>query len=65
MLAEDFKPNRISKAKEKIKEFISLRPKDRVGMIVFGEKAFVLLLQALVEQFEMENDFLIEMVMLG
>jgi Ca-activated chloride channel family protein len=43
MLAEDFKPNRILKAKEKIKEFINLRPEDRIGMIVFGEKAFTLL----------------------
>jgi len=43
MLAEDFKPNRITKAKEKIKRFISLRPEDRVGMVVFGEKAFTLL----------------------
>ena len=43
MLAIDFKPDRISKAKEKIKRFISLRPEDRVGMVVFGEKAFTLL----------------------
>ena len=43
MLAIDFKPDRITKAKEKIKKFISLRPDDRVGMVVFGEKAFTLL----------------------
>ena len=43
MLAEDFKPNRIMKAKEKIKQFIELRPEDRIGMVVFGEKAFTLI----------------------
>lgn len=43
MLAEDFKPNRIEVAKEKIKNFISLRPEDRIGIIMFSEKVFTLL----------------------
>lgn len=43
MLAEDFKPNRLEVAKEKIAEFIKLRPKDRIGIIMFSEKAFTLL----------------------
>lgn len=43
MLAEDFKPNRLEVAKLKIGEFIDLRPTDRIGLIVFSEKAFTLL----------------------
>lgn len=43
MLAEDFKPNRLEVAKDKIAEFIKLRPKDRIGIIMFSEKAFTLL----------------------
>ncbi len=43
MLAEDFKPNRLEVAKKKIEEFIKLRPKDRIGIIMFSEKAFTLL----------------------
>lgn len=43
MLAVDFKPNRIEKAKEKIREFIKLRPTDRIGIVMFSEKAFTLL----------------------
>jgi len=43
MLAEDFKPNRLEVAKKKIAEFIKLRPKDRIGIIMFSEKAFTLL----------------------
>lgn len=43
MLAEDFPPNRLVVAKEKIREFIKLRPTDRIGIVVYGEKAFTLL----------------------
>jgi len=43
MLAEDFAPNRLEVAKKKIYEFIKLRPKDRIGIIIFSEKAFTLL----------------------
>jgi Ca-activated chloride channel family protein len=43
MLAEDFKPNRLEVAKEKIAEFVKLRPTDRIGLIIFSEKAFTLL----------------------
>jgi Ca-activated chloride channel family protein len=43
MLAEDFSPNRLEVAKEKIAEFVALRPTDRIGIIIFSEKAFTLL----------------------
>ncbi len=43
MLANDFKPNRLEVAKQKIKDFVKLRPKDRIGLIMFSEKAFTLL----------------------
>jgi Ca-activated chloride channel family protein len=43
MLAEDFKPNRLEAAKSKIAEFVKLRPRDRIGIIMFSEKAFTLL----------------------
>ncbi len=43
MLAEDFKPNRLEVAKKKIREFISMRPTDRIGIVIFSEKAFTLL----------------------
>ncbi|MBT7608513.1 MAG: VWA domain-containing protein [Bacteriovoracaceae bacterium] len=43
MLAEDFVPNRLEAAKIKILEFVKLRPKDRIGIIMFSEKAFTLL----------------------
>ncbi|WP_127715262.1 VWA domain-containing protein [Halobacteriovorax sp. HLS] len=43
MLAEDFTPNRLEVAKEKIGEFVALRPTDRIGIIMFSEKAFTLL----------------------
>lgn len=43
MLANDFDPNRLEAAKEKIKEFIKLRPTDRIGIIIFSEKIFTLL----------------------
>ena len=43
MLAEDFKPNRLESAKKKMTEFVSLRPKDRIGIVIFSEKPFTLL----------------------
>jgi Ca-activated chloride channel homolog len=43
MLAEDFKPNRLEVAKQQILDFIKLHPTDRIGIIVYAEKAFTLL----------------------
>lgn len=43
MLAEDIKPNRLEVAKEKIREFVRLRPTDRISVIIFSEKVFTLL----------------------
>lgn len=43
MLAEDLKPNRFEAAKQKIQEFVSLFPKDRIGIVIFAEKVFTLL----------------------
>lgn len=43
MLAEDFKPNRLEAAKSKIREFIDLKPADRIGLIMFSERVFTLL----------------------
>ncbi len=43
MLAEDFKPNRLEVAKENIKNFISLRPTDRIGIIIFSREVFTLM----------------------
>lgn len=43
MLADDFKPNRLEVAKNKILEFTELRPTDRIGIVTFSEKAFTLL----------------------
>jgi Ca-activated chloride channel family protein len=43
MLANDFQPNRLEAAKRKILEFVDLRPSDRIGIIMFSEKAFTLL----------------------
>ena len=41
MAAEDLKPNnRLEVAKETMKEFISLRKHDRIGLIVFGTDAY-------------------------
>ncbi len=40
MLAEDFKPNRIEAAKELAIEFISGRPGDRIGLVVFAGESF-------------------------
>lgn len=43
MLATDFKPNRLEVAKQKIAEFVDMRPRDRIGIVMFSEKAFTLL----------------------
>jgi Ca-activated chloride channel family protein len=43
MLAEDFAPNRLESAKKKIREFVKLRPTDRIGIVMFSERAFTLL----------------------
>ena len=40
MLAEDFKPNRIDAAKEIGMEFVSSRPDDRMGLVVFSGESF-------------------------
>jgi Ca-activated chloride channel homolog len=40
MLAEDFKPNRISAAKDVAIEFVSGRPDDRMGLVVFSGESF-------------------------
>jgi Ca-activated chloride channel family protein len=43
MLAIDFEPNRLEAAKRKIREFVDLKPSDRLGIVIFSEKAFTLL----------------------
>lgn len=43
MLAEDLKPNRLEVAKEKIRDFVRLRPTDRISVITFAEKVLTLL----------------------
>lgn len=43
MLAEDFEPNRLEAAKQKITQFVDLMPTDRIGIIMFSEKVFTLL----------------------
>ncbi|MBL7766963.1 MAG: VWA domain-containing protein [Chitinophagaceae bacterium] len=40
MLAEDFSPNRIEAAKKVAKEFISNRPTDRIGLVIFSGESF-------------------------
>jgi len=40
MLAQDFKPNRIEAAKDIAIEFISGRPYDRIGLVVFSGESF-------------------------
>lgn len=43
MLAEDIKPNRLEVAKERIRDFVRLRPTDRIAVVIFSEKVFTLL----------------------
>ena len=40
MLAKDFKPNRLEKAKEILKTFVEKRSGDRLGLVVFGGDAY-------------------------
>ncbi len=40
MLAEDFKPNRLEAAKNDAIKFISGRPNDRIGLVVFSGESF-------------------------
>lgn len=40
MLAEDFKPNRIEAAKNTAIDFISERPTDRIGLVIFAGESF-------------------------
>ncbi len=40
MLARDFKPDRLEAAKNVADEFISRRPNDRVGLVIFSGEAF-------------------------
>lgn len=42
MLAEDFKPNRLEAAKAVAMDFLSLRPNDRIGLVVFSGESFTL-----------------------
>jgi len=42
MLAEDFVPNRLSKAKQEIKSLMSIMDGDRIGLVVFAGEAQVL-----------------------
>jgi len=42
MLAEDFSPNRLEKAKQEIKGFMRLLQGDRIGLVVFAGEAQVL-----------------------
>ncbi len=43
MLAEDIRPNRLEVAKERIRDFVRLRPTDRISIVIFSEKVFTLL----------------------
>jgi len=43
MLADDIVPNRLEVAKTRLKEFAALKPKDRIGIILFSEKPYTLL----------------------
>lgn len=40
MSADDFEPNRLTAAKRVIAQFISQRQADRIGLVVFAERAF-------------------------
>jgi Ca-activated chloride channel homolog len=41
MNAEDFRPNRITAAKEVLKQFIKGRTQDRIGLVVFAGKSYL------------------------
>lgn len=40
MLAEDFKPNRLKAAKQVAMDFVSGRPNDRIGLVVYSGESF-------------------------
>lgn len=40
MKAEDFKPNRLGAAKERVKKFIEGRKNDRIGLVAFAAKSY-------------------------
>jgi len=40
MLAQDFKPNRQEAAKKVAADFVSLRPTDRIGLVIFAGESF-------------------------
>lgn len=40
MLAEDFKPNRLKAAKKVAMDFVSERPNDRIGLVVYSGESF-------------------------
>lgn len=40
MIAEDFKPNRLEAAKDVATEFITERPNDRIGLVIFSAESF-------------------------
>ncbi|MEM8901081.1 MAG: VWA domain-containing protein [Bacteroidota bacterium] len=40
MLARDFEPDRLGAAKERAADFISQRPNDRIGLVVFAGESF-------------------------
>jgi len=40
MLAEDFKPNRLEAAKDVAVQFISGRPNDKIGLVIFAAESF-------------------------
>jgi len=41
MNAEDFKPDRITVAKDVLKNFIAGRPQDRIGLVIFSGKSYL------------------------
>lgn len=43
MLAEDIQPNRLEVAKNRIRDFVRLRPTDRISVVIFSEKVITLL----------------------
>lgn len=40
MLAQDLKPNRLEAAKQVAAEFVSMRPTDRIGLVIFAGESF-------------------------
>lgn len=40
MLAEDFKPNRLEASKQVAMDFVSERPYDRIGLVIYGGESF-------------------------